>query len=150
MKLLKLLIATTLLCSTNTLRAQKYVGGDISLLTKYEENGANYMDADGKSITNVLAFLKDQDMNAMRVRLFVEPSNATKAEKGQGVCQDLDFVKNLGKNIKDAGLKFMLDFHYSDTWADPGKQGTPASWKTINTPTYEYIYTSQKKAFRLW
>ena len=148
MKLLKLIIATTLLCSTNALRAQKYVGGDISLLTKYEENGANYMDADGKSITNVLAFLKDQDMNAMRVRLFVEPSNATKAEKGQGVCQDLDFVKNLGKNIKDAGLKFMLDFHYSDTWADPGKQGTPASWKTINTPTYEYIYTYTKESLQ--
>ena len=106
------------------------------------------MDADGKSITNVLAFLKDQDMNAMRVRLFVEPSNATKAEKGQGVCQDLDFVKNLGKNIKDAGLKFMLDFHYSDTWADPGKQGTPASWKTINTPTYEYIYTYTKESLQ--
>ena len=148
MKLLKLLFVTTLLCSTNALRAQKYVGGDISLLTKYEENGANYKDVDGKDITNVLAFLKNQEMNAMRVRLFVDPSNATEKEKGQGVCQDLEFVKNLGKNIKDAGLKFMLDFHYSDTWADPGKQGTPAAWKTINTPTYEYIYTYTKESLQ--
>ena len=88
MKLLKLLVVTTLLCSTNALRAQKYVGGDISLLTKYEENGANYKDVDGKDITNVLAFLKNQEMNAMRVRLFVDPSNATEKEKGPGVWHD--------------------------------------------------------------
>ena len=148
MKLLKLLLATTLLCSTNTLRAQKYVGGDISLLTKYEENGAKYMDKDGKDITDVLTFLKEQGLNAMRVRLFVDPSNATQTDKGQGVCQDLEYVKKLGKKIKDAGLKFMLDFHYSDTWADPGKQGIPASWIAINTPVYEYIYTYTKESLQ--
>ena len=144
MKLLKLIIATTLLCSTNTLRAQKYVGGDISLLSKYEENGAKYMDKDGKSITDVLAFLKEQGLNTMRVRLFVDPSKAPSDHKGQGVCQDLEYVKKLGKKIKDTGLKFMLDFHYSDTWADPGKQGIPASWSEVNTPVYEYIYEYTK------
>ena len=148
MKLLKLLLATTLLCSTNTLRAQKYVGGDISLLSKYEANGAKYMDKDGKSITDVLTFLKEQGLNTMRVRLFVDPSNATQKEKGEGVCQDLEYVKTLGKKIKDAGLKFMLDFHYSDTWADPGKQGIPASWIAINTPVYEYIYTYTKESLQ--
>lgn len=148
MKLLKLLLVTALLCSTNTLRAQKYVGGDISLLTKYEENGAKYMDKDGQKITDVLSFLKEQGMNAMRVRLFVDPSNATQTDKGQGVCQDLEYVKKLGKKIKDAGLKFMLDFHYSDTWADPGKQGIPASWIAINTPVYEYIYTYTKESLQ--
>ena len=144
MKLLKLLLATTLLCSTNPLRAQKYVGGDISLLSKYEENGAKYMDKDGKSITDVLAFLKEQGLNTMRVRLFVDPSKAPSDHKGQGVCQDLEYVKKLGKKIKDTGLKFMLDFHYSDTWADPGKQGIPASWSEVNTPVYEYIYEYTK------
>ena len=148
MKLLKLLLATTLLCSTNTLRAQKYVGGDISLLSKYKENGAKYMDKDGKDITDVLTFLKEQGLNAMRVRLFVDPSNAPNSHKGQGVCQDLEYVKKLGKKIKDAGLQFMLDFHYSDTWADPGKQGIPASWLAINTPVYEYIYTYTKESLQ--
>ena len=146
MKLLKLLIATALLFGANTLYAQKYVGGDISLLSKYEENGANYMDKDGKKITNVLAFLKEQGMNTMRVRLFVDPSKASAEHKGQGVCQDLEYVKKLGKKIKDAGLQFMLDFHYSDTWADPGKQGMPASWIAINTPAFEYIYTYTKNS----
>ena len=126
--------------------AQKYVGGDVSLLLTYEEHGANYMDKDGKKITNVLAFLKEQGLNAMRVRLFVDPSKATSEEKGQGVRQDLEYVKQLGKNIKDAGLQFMLDFHYSDTWADPSQQKMPASWITVNTPAYEYIYTYTKES----
>ena len=127
MKLLKLLIATTLLCSTNTLRAQKYVGGDISMLPKYEEAGVVYNDKDGNAVTDVLAFFKQEGLNAMRVRLFVDPSN----DNDKAVCQDLDYVKALGKRIKDAGIKLMLDFHYSDTWADPGKQWTPDAWKDL-------------------
>ncbi len=127
MKLLKLLIATTLLCSTNTIRAQKYVGGDISMLPKYEEAGVVYKDKDGNTVTDVLAFFKQEGLNAMRVRLFVDPSN----DNDKAVCQDLDYVKALGKRIKDAGMKLMLDFHYSDTWADPAKQWTPDAWKDL-------------------
>lgn len=120
--------------------AQKYVGGDISLLPTYEEHGAIYMTQDGTRITNMLDFYKQQGWNAMRVRLFVDPSRATAAEKGQGVRQDLDYVKKLGKRIKDAGFAFLLDFHYSDTWADPSQQKTPYLFKQVNTPAYEYIY----------
>ena len=127
MKLLKLLIATTLLCSTNTLRAQKYVGGDISMLPKYEEAGVVYNDKDGNAVTDVLAFFKQEGLNAMRVRLFVDPSN----DNDKAVCQDLEYVKALGKRIKDGGMKLMLDFHYSDTWADPAKQWTPDAWKDL-------------------
>lgn len=146
MKSIRLLALATVLFCTSITNAQKYVGGDISLLTKYEENGANYMDKDGKKITNVLEFMKEHGMNSMRVRLFVDPSKAPTDEKGQGVCQDLEYVKKLGKKIKDAGLKFMLDFHYSDSWADPGKQRMPESWIAINTPAYEYIYTYTKNS----
>ena len=137
-----------LLCCFCMAQAQKYVGGDISLLTKYEENGANYMDKDGKKITDLLAFLKEQGLNTMRVRLFVDPSLASANDKGEGVCQDIEYVKKLGKRIKDAGLRFMLDFHYSDTWADPGQQAPPQSWKAINTPAYEYIYTYTKESLK--
>lgn len=119
--------------------AQKYVGGDISLLTKYEENGTKYYDLEGKGISDdMLGFFKSQGLNAMRVRLFVDPSKATRTEKGQGVCQDLDYVKALGKRIKDAGLSLLLDFHYSDTWADPAKQWTPDAWKDLSD---EQLYT---------
>jgi arabinogalactan endo-1,4-beta-galactosidase len=129
-----------------TVSAQKYLGGDVSLLLTYEENGANYMDIDGKKITDLLAFLKEQGLNTMRVRLFVDPSKASAEAKGQGVRQDLEYVKKLGKKIKDAGLGFMLDFHYSDTWADPEHQTMPQEFIMVNTPAFEYIYTYTKNS----
>ena len=116
-----------------------YVGGDISLLPKYEEAGVVYKDKEGQTVSDVLAFFRQQGQNAMRVRLFVSPDGSDKA-----VCQDLDYVKALGKRIKDAGLKLMLDFHYSDTWADPAKQWTPAAWQDLNNDQLQdkiYEYT---------
>ena len=118
--------------------AQKYVGGDISMLTKYEDAGVVYKDKNGTAV-QPLPFFKEQGMNAMRVRLFVDPSK----DSDKGVCQDIDYVKALGKRIKDNGMKFMLDFHYSDTWADPGKQWTPDAWKALSdddlaTKVYDY------------
>ena len=118
--------------------AQYYAGGDISMLTKYEQAGVVYRDKAGNAV-QPLTFFKEQGLNAMRVRLFVDPS--TSGDKA--VCQDLDFVKALGKRIKDAGMKLMLDFHYSDTWADPAKQWTPDAWKSLNdeqlqAKIYEY------------
>lgn len=136
----KKLITSALLAMVLQAYAQEtlYLGGDISLLPTYEEHGASYMDKDGQKITDLLSFLKEQGMNTMRVRLFVDPNNATQSEKGQGVRQDLDYVKALGKRIKEAGLKLMLDFHYSDTWADPPKQWIPKDWLDL---TDEQLYT---------
>lgn len=137
MKTFKLLFSISmLLLASTTATAQKYAGGDVSMLPKYEEAGSKYLTSDGESISDVLTFFKDQGMNAMRVRLFVNPNKQT-TENGkwttdENVCQDLDWVKALGKRIKDKGLKFMLDFHYSDTWADPAKQWTPAAWADLD------------------
>ena len=119
------------------------VGGDISLLPSYEAKGAKYYDSGSRRITNMLPWLKEQGWSAMRVRLFVDPSQASATEQGEGVCQDLEYVKALGARIKEQGFKFMLDFHYSDSWADPVKQFTPASWAglnddELNTKLYNY------------
>ena len=121
-------LLTALLAVLLTAHAQRFVGGDISLLPSYEENGTKYLDKDGRTISDVIAFSADNGLNAMRVRLFVDPANASSVDKGQGVRQDLDYVKALGKRIKDAGMAFLLDFHYSDSWADPSKQWTPKAW----------------------
>ena len=59
------------------MQAQKYVGGDISLLPSYVENGAKYYDHGGNAIADPLAFFKAEGMNAMRVRLFHTPANAS-------------------------------------------------------------------------
>ena len=125
-----------------TITAQKYVGGDISMLKKFIDEGAIYKDYDDQPV-EPLTFFKQQGWNAQRVRLFVDPANATDTEKKEGAIQDLEYVKALGKSIKDAGFSLMLDFHYSDTWTHPGQHGTPAAWKNLTadqmaTKVYEY------------
>jgi arabinogalactan endo-1,4-beta-galactosidase len=123
------------------INAQRYVGGDISVLLKYEEQKATFFDQNGGDIPDVLGFLKEQGWNTMRVRLFVDPSKDT----DKNVCQDLEYVKTLGKRIKDAGLLFMLDFHYSDTWADPGQQTAPSSWAVYSWYPEETFYKYTKE-----
>ena len=119
------------------------VGGDISMLTKYEAHQlmalsrynitwAHYFDVNGQVIDDVITWTRQQGWNAQRVRLFVNPANASAEHRGQGVIQNLDTVKVLGRRIKEAGMQFMLDFHYSDTWADPSMQYTPAEWAGLN------------------
>ncbi|MDO4512168.1 MAG: glycosyl hydrolase 53 family protein [Bacteroidales bacterium] len=125
---------------------QRFAGADISLLERYEERGALYYDKSGSRVTDMLAFYKQIGLNAMRVRLFVDPSKAPAADKGTGVFQDLAYVGTLGKRIKEHGLKFILDFHYSDSWADPGKQTVPARWKGLTPAVMAdsvYRYTKE-------
>lgn len=132
------------MAATITAAAQKYAGGDISMLKKFVDAGAVYNDKDGNAIQDPLVFFSQQGWNTMRVRLFVDPTKATADHKKEGVIQDLEYVKELGRQIKDAGLTFMLDFHYSDTWTDPGKHSTPAAWTSLSTEqlkTKIYEYT---------
>ena len=121
--------------------AQKYVGGDLSVLLKYEEQKAAYLDKDGKAISDVLAFVKEQGWNTIRVRLFADPSKDT----DKSVCQDIEYVKKLGKRVKDAGLLFLLDIHYSDTWADPGQQIMPKAWNVFSWYPEESVYKFTKE-----
>lgn len=119
-----------------------FVGGDISMLPKYEEHGNTYYDINGKKV-DVLPFFQQVGLNSMRVRLFVDPTKASRENIGSGVVQDLNFVVKLGKRIKQQGFKFMLDFHYSDSWADPAQQTMPDSWKNasasaLNDTLYNY------------
>jgi arabinogalactan endo-1,4-beta-galactosidase len=119
----------------------KYLGGDISLLPEYQNAGAKYKDNSGTAVEPLQLF-KDQQLNTMRVRLFVDPSKYTGSDKDANACQDLEYVKALALQIKEAGFKLLLDFHYSDTWADPVKQWTPADWVGLSDEElYSKIYT---------
>lgn len=119
----------------------RYVGGDISLLPEYESAGAKYRDYTGKIIPDLIPWLKEQGMNAMRVRLFNDPDAYKGSDKDPNACQDLEYIIPLCKRIKDAGLALVLDFHYSDTWADPAKQWTPEAWKDFSDEQlYDAIY----------
>ncbi len=125
----------------------KLVGGDISMLQKYEDYEVSYYDKNGKKISDVMDYLKGEEVgwNALRVRLFVDPSQDSDPQ----VYQDLDYVVRLGKRIKEKGFQFMLDFHYSDTWADPAKQWTPAAWLSLSDEQLkEKIYTYTKECLQ--
>ncbi|MBR3521743.1 MAG: glycosyl hydrolase 53 family protein [Prevotella sp.] len=113
----------------------KYVGGDISLLPQYEKAGDVYLDGNGQAIPDLITWLiKECGWNTFRVRLFVNPNGMANDGKSAdpAVCQDLDYVTALGKRIKAAGAKFMLDFHYSDTWVDATHIQAPAAWKGLS------------------
>lgn len=135
--------------------ARHYVGGDISLLPEYEQAGAQYKDLDGKPIAELLPWLRQQGMNAMRVRLFVNPEKY-KTEYGNSsnpdtrydpnACQSLEYIIPLCKRIVEQGMDLMLDFHYSDTWADPKAQWTPLDWQGLtDEQLYQKIYDYTKE-----
>lgn len=101
-------------------------GADLSLLPSYMDAKAVYKDMYGKQAYPI-SYFKELGFNYMRVRLFVDPDLSSTA------CQDLEYVLNLLTVAKDAQMKTLLDFHYSDTWADPGKQYLPKAWQGLST-----------------
>ena len=128
---------------------QRYVGGDISLLPDYEAAGVKYRDQSGKLIPDLLPWLKEQGMNAMRMRLFVDPSAYTGSDRDPNARQSLEYITPLCRRIKEAGLDLMLDFHYSDTWADPARQWTPKAWENLSDEElYAKIYEYTKESLQ--
>jgi arabinogalactan endo-1,4-beta-galactosidase len=98
-----------------------YLGADISELSQLEQQGAIYMD--GNKPGDALAIFKKNGWTCFRLRIWVDPRNGVNG---------LEYTTKLAKRIKDAGGTLMLDFHYSDWWADPQKQNKPAAWTKLN------------------
>ncbi|HMB94660.1 MAG TPA: glycosyl hydrolase 53 family protein [Tepidisphaeraceae bacterium] len=103
-------------------------GGDVSMLPAIEKAGGVFRES-GKP-GDALQIMRGHGCNLFRVRLFVHPN--PDFMKSDGAIQDLDYVKALAKRIKASGAEFLLDIHYSDTWADPGKQFTPQAWEGLD------------------
>lgn len=126
-----------------------YLGGDISVLQSYEDNKVPYYDQQGNLIPDVLKYMKSEQVgwNAQRVRLFVNPQQKNPdGSKDAQVCQDIDYVVRLCKRIKQEGFSLLLDFHYSDTWADPSNQWIPQEWAGLNEIELQakvYQYTKE-------
>ena len=95
-------------------------GGDVSEVAKVEQSGGVYRYR-GK-VEDPFQIMKEAGWNWVRFRLWNHPAD--------GEC-DKDYTLQLAKRAKAHGLKFSLDFHYSDWWADPGKQWAPADWKGL-------------------
>ena len=106
---------------------QFWTGADLSQLPWRESQNFKYSDARGEA--DLLEIARRNGWNLVRVRLWVAPS-----DKPEYAVSDLENVTTLGRRIKAAGLGFLLDIHYSDTWADPGQQRKPRAWETLDFP----------------
>ncbi|TWU38327.1 glycosyl hydrolase 53 family protein [Novipirellula artificiosorum] len=104
-------------------------GGDISALTVIEKAGGVFQ-SHGKA-DDAIRVLADNGANCFRLRLFVNPLGENV------VVNDLPYTLELAKRIKATNAKIMLDFHYSDTWADPGHQNKPAAWAELDLDALE-------------
>lgn len=107
-------------------------GVDLSTLRALEAAGKSFSDAEGTRPAEQI--LADHGANLVRLRLWVDPESG---------FNDLDDVAAMALRIKQANMRFLLDLHYSDFWADPGRQDTPAAWQgqdlaTLATTVHDY------------
>ena len=121
----------------------KMLGADISFLPELENRGVRFSDDKGQR--DAIQILKDHGFNYIRLRIFNNPARDSGYSPGKGFC-DLAHTQEMAKRVKAAGLQLLLDFHYSDYWADPGKQFKPAAWRGEDMPALlqsVYSYTTE-------
>jgi beta-galactosidase len=118
------------------------LGADISFLPELEARGVVFTEFGIEG--DAIQILKKHGFNYIRLRIFNDPANENGYSPGKGFC-DLAHTKAMAKRVKAAGMKLLLDFHYSDTWADPGKQYKPKAWEGLAFPQLKqalYDYTA--------
>lgn len=96
-------------------------GADISWVTQMEQEGLEFFNREGQK-TECTALMQQIGMNAIRLRVWVNP------EEGWNSQED---VLRKARRVRDLGMRLMIDFHYSDRWADPGKQYPPKAWEGL-------------------
>lgn len=104
-----------------------YKGIDISTLIEVEQCGGKYYDDNGNE-TELFDFMATKGINAVRVRLWNDPYDEDGNAYGAGT-NDLECALSLIKRAKAHNMDVLLDYHYSDFWADPGKQFVPKAWR---------------------
>jgi arabinogalactan endo-1,4-beta-galactosidase len=114
-------------------------GGDVSWLPQMEATGFKFFESDGTE-TDCLVLLKNRGMNTVRLRVFVHPSSHPQ----NGHCSKEETVA-MAVRAKELGMRVMIDFHYSDTWADPANQTKPAAWANctfaaLKDSVYQHTY----------
>lgn len=118
-------------------------GMDLSSLKEVEQLGGKFYDHGVQK--DVLDILKSYGVNAVRLRLWNDPYTEKGEPYGAGT-NDLPTTIELAKRALDKGMEVLLDFHYSDFWADPGKQRVPKAWRGMNLEQLEnavYEYTRE-------
>ncbi|MBI1278350.1 MAG: arabinogalactan endo-1,4-beta-galactosidase [Anaerolineaceae bacterium] len=125
------------------LPADFIMGADVSMLKQIEDSGGKFYDKGVEK--DCLTILKEHGVNWIRLRLWNDPTDADGKFLGGGNNNLVNTVV-MAARAKALGFKFLLDFHYSDWWADPGKQTIPKAWVGLNLKDLEvavYEYTSE-------
>lgn len=102
------------------------LGMDVSSVIALENSGVTFRDFDGKA-RDLFSILKDNGINYIRVRVWNDPFDEAGRGYGGG-NNDLNTAISIGQSAAENGMKLLVDFHYSDFWADPGKQQAPKAW----------------------
>ena len=121
------------------------LGADVSTLIAQENSGVIYYGEDGTK-QDLLKTLKQSGINYIRIRIWNDPYDADGNGYGGG-NNDLETAIAIGKRCATYGLGVLIDYHYSDFWADPSKQMVPKAWEGMNiedksTALYEYTKES--------
>jgi arabinogalactan endo-1,4-beta-galactosidase len=132
------LLLCAMLLPVSLVRAESFAkGADVSWLPQMEESGFTFMNEQGRR-EDCLKILKDHGCNTIRLRVWVNPSNDPKS----GHCSLRETVQMAARASK-MGYRIMIDFHYSDSWADPKQQAKPKAWrdhdfKTLKQDVYAH------------
>ena len=123
-------------------------GMDVSSVLAEEASGVKYYDFDGKE-TDLFRLLADNGINMIRVRVWNNPYDDRGNGFGGGNC-DIRNAVEIGKRAAACGMKLLVDFHYSDFWADPGKQMVPRAWTGMEIEektraVYEYTLDCMRR-----
>ena len=113
-------------------RVLPMIGADISSLPQLEDNGMKFMENGVEK--DVMVILENNGFNYIRLRIFVNPENENGYSPGKGYC-GLENTLEMAKRVKDAGMKLLINFHYSDYWADPQQQNKPEAWAEMDFAT---------------
>ncbi len=108
------------------LPADFILGMDVSSVLAEERSGVVYRGFDGGE-QDLFATLAQCGVNTIRVRVWNDPCDAQGRGYGGGNC-DVAAAAEIGRRAAEHGLRLLVDFHYSDFWADPGKQFAPKAW----------------------
>lgn len=125
------------------------LGMDSSQVPALEAAGVKYYDFDGNE-KDVFQILAESGINYIRVRVWVDPFDSEGNGYGGGNC-NIDTAVEIGKRATEYGMKLLVDFHYSDFWADPAKQMVPKAWAHITdidekaNEVYKYTVESLNK-----
>ena len=132
------------------------VGADLSTLQQYEDADVKFFDSENNEIPDLVKFFYEKNLDCVRFRVWVNPELSEENLSKTDYC-NLENTIKMTKRAKSLGMKVLIDFHYSDYWADPSKQTIPTKWQEkisnnnsdiqscLQNIIFEYTLTSLQK-----